>query len=182
MSSAGNASAFVGGLSRAIIGGAVFTLTVKDNSAQAKGTYKLAANANDFNRTITVRNASGANLGTLTVGQVVEIGGVGYKLDLDSKNVLSVTVGAAAPTPTGVARSDVDANGISDVMFQYIGGQGQIGFWMNGTSTWQSTNSTHPTDVWEVLGAYDMNANGKADSVLVGNTEISGIKGLPFFS
>ena len=77
----------------------------------------------------------------------------------------------------GAVKSDIDANGVSDVMFQYTGGFGQIGFWMNGTSTWQSTNATHPVDTWEVLGAYDMNANGKADSVLVGNVEVSGIKG-----
>ena len=63
-------------------------------------------------------------------------------------------------------------------MFQYTGGEGQIGFWLDGTNTWQSTNATHPTDAWTVLGAYDMDANGKADSVLVGDVEVAGVKGM----
>ncbi len=150
------------------------TLTVGDS--QAAGTYKLAGDAAGFDKTISVQNAAGESLGTLTVGQTVDIGGVGYALKVGGDNALSVSVRAAAPTPAGTAKSDINANGISDVMFQYTGGLGQIGFWLDGTSTWQSTNSTHPVDTWEVLGAYDMNANGKADSVLVGNTEISGIK------
>ena len=153
------------------------TLTVGDS--QAKGTYKLAGDAAGFAGSITVQNASGESLGTLTVDGTQNIGGVDYTLRLSGDNVLSVTLGPVEPEPpmpSGTAKSDINANGISDVMFQYTGGLGQIGFWLDGTSTWQSTNATHPIDTWEVLGAYDMNANGKADSVLVGNTEISGIK------
>ena len=160
----------------AISGTPLYTLTVSDT--QAKGTYMLAYEASKFgSSTITVRNFSGTTLGTLALDTKTRIGDKEYYLNLREDNLLSVAVSAAAPA--GTARSDINANGYSDVMFQYTGGegQGQIGFWMDGTSTWKSTNSTHPTDVWEVLGAYDMNANGKADSVLVGNTEISGIKG-----
>ena len=157
-----------------LMGKPSYTLTV--SGSEANGIYKLAGGAAGYGETITVVNTSGVELGTLTVGQTADIGGVGYALAVGGDNVLSVTVGAVEPAPGGAAKSDINANGISDVMFQYTGGFGQIGFWMDGTSSWQSTNSTHPVDVWEVLGAYDMNANGKADSVLVGNTEISGIK------
>ena len=171
--SAGNTTAPVNLLSYAMNKGVVFTLTV--SASQTKGTYKLGTYASGFNETITVQNIYGDKRGTLTLGNTVDIGGTNYRLFLDGEDTLSVTVGAAAPV--GSAKSDIDGNGISDVMFQYTGGQGQIGFWMDGTSSWQSTNSTHPVDTWEVLGAYDMNANGKADSVLVGNTEINGIRG-----
>ncbi|MBR2963908.1 MAG: AIDA repeat-containing protein, partial [Lentisphaeria bacterium] len=45
------------------------------------------------------------------------------------------------PTPTYVAKSDIDGNGMSDVMFVWTGEHGegnfQHGYWMNGTSEWQ---------------------------------------------
>ena len=153
-----------------------FTLTVKDS--QANGTYKLATGANGFNKTITVKNTAGTDLGTLAVGRVTDIGGVGYKLALGGDNVLSVTVGAVEPEPTAfAAKSDVDGNSISDVMFQYTGGDYQLGFWMNGTNEWKGNGLQHPAE-WEVLGAYDMNSNGKADAVLFGNvTSEAGVHG-----
>ena len=149
-----------------------FTLTV--SGSQTHGDYALAGGVTDFTKTVSVINEAGESLGTLSIGQMADIGGTNYKLGL-ADSVLSISVGAVEPS--GPAKSDIDGNGISDVLFQYTGGQGQIGFWMNGTSDWKSTNTTHPVDTWEVLGAYDMDANGKADSVLVGNVEVSGIKG-----
>ena len=156
--------------------GTVFSLTV--SSVQAEQTYVLASEASTFNKTITVLNISREIIGSLSLGDTRKFYDRFYTLNLDADNALTVTVSAAAPGPASdSASSDIDGNGTSDVLFQYTGGLGQIGFWMNGTSEWKSTNATHPTDVWEVLGAYDMNANGMADSVLVGNTEIAGIKG-----
>ena len=153
--------------------GVTFTLTV--SASQTKGTYKLADNASGFNETITVQNIYGDAFGTLKVGQTTNIGGVNYRLDLDSDSVLSVTVGAAAPA--GSAKSDIDGNGISDVMFVWTGNNYAHGYWMNGTNTWQSANSNHPAE-WDNLGCHDMNANGKADSVLFGNvTSEAGIHG-----
>ncbi|MDD6338388.1 MAG: hypothetical protein PUC15_08420 [Lentisphaeria bacterium] len=75
-----------------------------------------------------------------------------------------------------VAKSDIDGNGISDVMFQYTGGDYQLGFWMNGTNEWRGQGIGKPAE-WEVLGSYDMNADSLADSVLVGNVEVGGVKG-----
>ena len=153
------------------------SLTLTVDGTEAAGKYKLVGYVNSSyeTRTITVVNKLGETLGTLTVaGGTQTIGGVDYTLNLGDDYVLSVTVGAAA---LASAKSDIDGNGISDVLFQYTGGFGQIGFWMNGTNEWKSTNATHPVDTWDVLGAYDMDSNGKADSVLVGNVEISGIRG-----
>ena len=171
--SAGNTDAVVGNLYYARNKGAVFTLTV--SASQSKGTYKIASNASGFNETITVRNMYGDPLGTLKVGQTVNIGGSGYTLNLDGADVLSVTVGAAVAA--GLAKSDIDGNGISDVMFQYTGGNYQLGFWMNGTNEWKGNGLQHPAE-WDVLGCYDMNSNGKADAVLFGNvTSEAGIHG-----
>ena len=154
-----------------VFGTTSYTLSV---ATAAAGTYLLASDAATFNSDVLFGNY------TLKVGaEATVIGDFTYALAITDNSDLALTIAEkpVPPTPTYIAKSDVNANGISDVMFQYTGGQGQIGFWLDGTSTWQSTNATHPVDTWEVLGAYDMNANGKADSVLVGNVEVAGIKG-----
>ena len=84
------------------------------------------------------------------------------------------------PERPEVAKSDIDGNGISDVMFVWTGEHGegnyQHGFWMNGTSEWRSQNGGHPAE-WVNLGCHDMSGDGKADSVLVGNVVVNGVKG-----
>ena len=156
-------------------GNAIYTLTVNDT--QKEGFYKLASYAARFIKTITVVNTEGTNLGTLSVGQTTNIGGVNYSLDLDRDEVLSVTIAGATPTPASKpAKFDVDGNGVSDVLFQYSGGDYQLGYWMNGTNEWRGNGLPHPAE-WENLGCYDMTGDGKADSVLVGNVEVGGVKG-----
>ncbi len=156
-----------GGFSK-VAGTAKYTLT---DAAAKEGVYLLASDAATFSSDVTFGTY------TLKLGESVLVGEtLTYTLGITGNNDLTLTVAAYVP-PATPAKSDIDANGVSDVMFQWTGGQGQIGFWMNGTSTWKSTNTLHPVDTWEVLGAYDMNANGKADSVLVGNVVVSGIKG-----
>ena len=142
-----------------------FMLTVA--GAQTHGDYALAGGVTDFTKTISVVSELGESLGTLTVGQSADIGGTNYKLNL-ADSVLSVSVGAVEPS--GPAKSDIDGNGISDVLFVWTGNNYQHGYWMNGTSDWQSAGCSHPAE-WENLGCYDMNANGKADSVLFGNVD-----------
>ena len=160
------------------IGGKLaYTLTVSDT--QAKSDYQLASYAGSFNKSITVKNTAGETLGSLNVGQIVNIGGVNYALNVGADDVLSVTIGAAVYS--GTAKSDIDGNGISDVMFVWTGEHGdgnyQHGYWMNGTSEWQSVGVAHPAE-WDNLGCYDMTGDGKADSVLFGNvTSEAGIHG-----
>jgi autotransporter passenger strand-loop-strand repeat protein len=149
-----------------------FTLTI--SGSQEHGDYTLAENAEGFNKTLSVTSEDGESLGTLTVGRIADIGGTGYMLNL-ADGVLSVSVGAVVPS--GPAKSDIDSNGISDVMFVWTGNNYQHGYWMNGTSEWQSACSSHPAE-WDNLGCYDMTGNSKADSVLFGNvTSEAGIKG-----
>ena len=82
--------------------------------------------------------------------------------------------------PAYAAKSDVDGNGVSDVMFVWTGEDGegnyQHGYWMNGTSEWRSANVGHPAE-WLNLGCHDMSGDGKADSVLVGNVVVNEVKG-----
>lgn len=73
-------------------------------------------------------------------------------------------------------KSDIDGNGISDILFQWTGGDNRLGFWMNGTNDWNSQDTAQPAE-WEVKGSYDMNFDGKADVVLVGNVTVNGVKG-----
>ena len=108
----------------------------------------------------------------------VVIGGTDYALSTMGGTGLWMV---QQTTPTAKpAKSDIDGNDISEVMFVWTGteeqpGNYQHGYWMNGTDTWQSANSSHPAE-WENLGCYDMSGDGKADSVLVGNvtTETTG--------
>ena len=181
------AAARVNDLSRINYSAPVYTLTVA--GTQKNGKYKLIENAAGFNQTISVRNTSGKSLGTLKVGQKTNIGGVDYKLELGKDDVLSVSVGAATPTPPYVARGDRDGNGVSDVMFvwtkkwdeetqSYVTGNYAHGYWMNGTNDWWSANATWISPEWDNLGSYDMSGDGKADAVMFGNvTTEAGIKG-----
>ncbi|MBR2963172.1 MAG: AIDA repeat-containing protein, partial [Lentisphaeria bacterium] len=141
-----------------LMGTPSYTLTV--DGTPAYGTYNLAGGVAKFDKTITVTNTAGESLGTLTVDQTSTIGNADYTLNLGSDNVLSVTVESVVPpTPTEfIAKSDIDGNGVSDVMFVWTGEHGdgnyQHGYWMNGTSEWQSANTGHPAN-WDNLGNFD---------------------------
>ena len=152
-------------------GDAAYTLTV---TVPVTGTYLLADNAAGFNSDVVFNDV------TLKVGEeAVVIGDFTYALAITNNNDLALLIAdkpTPPPTPTEPAKSDIDGNGISDVMFVWTGNNYQHGYWMNGTSEWQSANSSHPAE-WENLGCYDMTANGKADSVLVGNVVVNEVKG-----
>ncbi len=147
-----------------------FTLTVRD--FQSLGLYALATGVTEFNSTITVVNSAGTQLGRLSLGTTTRIGDKAYRLTL-SDGLLAVTL----LTPEKNRKCDVDGNGISDVLFQYTGGDNQTGYWLNGKDEWRSSNCAHPVE-WTLLGAYDMDSDGIADSVFVGNgVEVEGVKG-----
>ena len=159
-------NALVKGLSM-IQTSADFTLTV--DGTQANGTYLLAENAEDFTGTISVVDTLGTSLGTLRTGETISVGGAEYTLNLE-QSLLSVTVQWVKPPRPDkpfAPECDIDGNGVSDVMFQWTGGDQQVGFWMNGTSTWQGQARSR-SDAWNVLGGYDMNADGRADMLMTG--------------
>ena len=59
-----------------------YTLTVAAN--QSTGTYKLASDAANFNRTITVKDTAGSFFGEIGVGQSIIYNNKSYSLQLDS--------------------------------------------------------------------------------------------------
>ena len=163
------------------------TLTV--DAGQEYGTYNLMESAYGFDTIITpetpltVKDTDGLTLATIfSVGSTTETFDMRFTLDLSDDYHLTVTVEEGMPLPpeppeSTTAKSDIDGNGISDVMFVWTGNNYAHGYWMNGTNEWRSENSNHPAE-WDNLGCYDMTGDGKADSVLFGNvTSEAGIKG-----
>jgi len=81
----------------AIRGKPVYTLTVGMNEKPGTHTYVLADGADGFQDTISVTNAAGDKLGTLSVGgEAVFVGDAGYTLKLTGAQ-LSVTVDVPVP-------------------------------------------------------------------------------------
>ncbi len=150
--------------------GATLTLTVSA-TGQRNGKYILSDNAHYFDKSLTVSSETGKSIGQLSVGGTLANSGETYALTKEDGLLILSVSGGKAPT----ARSDIDGNGVSDVMFQYKVDH-QIGFWMNGSNTWKGQGLSEPAE-WEVVGAYDMNANGKADVVMLGNVTVNGVKG-----
>ncbi len=74
-----------------ISGAPTYTITV--SVTQETGVYKLAAGADEFNQTISVKNTSGTNYGTLTVGQSFTYSDKTYSLALDNSDGLVLQIG-----------------------------------------------------------------------------------------
>ena len=156
------------------------SLTLTVSGLQPDGTYTLATGAWQLEKkttaaekTLTIYNTAGSKLGSVQLGQTAKLGSAQYSLNLVS-GYLSVTISGSAPA--NPAKSDIDASNKSDILFQYTGGDYQTGYWMNGTNTWKGQGAPHDKK-WKCLGAYDMNGNGKADTVYIGNVTVNGVKG-----
>ncbi len=80
-----------------------FTITADPSAVPASGSasYKLAAGAEGFNSAITVVNRIGEELGTLTVGGKLGVGGAAYHLWL-ADDILMLTVSAYDRMPPEV--------------------------------------------------------------------------------
>ena len=94
-------TALVNDLSR-LQGTPDFTLTV--SASQAAGVYKLAGGVRRFDEAITVKNDEGSVLGTLSVGDSLDVSERRYTLDLNS-GALWITVGPTA-LPGGLAGTE----------------------------------------------------------------------------
>ena len=93
------AAALINDLSRINLSSApVYTITA--NADQTEGIYTLAEGAFEFDRTITVVNTSGVDIGTLPVGETTDISGIDYALSLSEDGVLTLKVGETeTPSP-----------------------------------------------------------------------------------
>ena len=82
-----------------ICGTPVYTLTVNMDMKAGSYVYTLADGAAGFDKTISIVNTAGGSLGTLAVGETLQVGAVSYTLNLTG-SLLSVTVeGAVLPPP-----------------------------------------------------------------------------------
>ena len=91
-----------------------YTITIK--SDQTEGVYVLADEAEAFNQNITVVNASGENLGVLSVGETISISGVAYTLNLSGKT-LSLKIGEYNPLSPYTSDGLIISNGIQNVEY-----------------------------------------------------------------
>ena len=154
------------------------------DSASGIGEYvvKYSSNGQEFSVAVNNTNYMLTDLSSGTWSWSVQaVDAVGNVSEAAPGNEFTVKQSVEPePQKLFVAGSDIDGNGISDVMFVWTGEHGegnyQHGYWMNGTDDWQSAGVRHPSD-WDNLGCYDMTGDGKADSVLFGNVNEDGIRG-----
>jgi autotransporter passenger strand-loop-strand repeat protein len=156
------ASVLVNGLS-IIQGTPFYTLTV--DGKQASGNYALAEGAAGFDRTISVVNTDGDELGTLTVGQTVTIGGVDYTLNLNYGTLSVEVVSSVVPVPDRTFFTG-DFNGdLFDTLAVQSGNV--ITVYMNG-EPWGLCITLDPG--WTTVGVGDFSGDGLDDFLRV-NTE-----------
>ena len=168
----------------AIVSGRKVALVWNAATDISSGVKEYVVNCSSNGREFTVRTnntnyvLTGADFGSYT-WSVQALDCAGNESAVVAGKAFTVTT-AQEPVPEQeegfVAKGDIDGNGTSDVMFQWTGGNDQIGFWMNGHTQWQSQGRTHSPD-WTVLGTHDMNADGKADIVMLGQASINDMRG-----
>ena len=95
-----------------ISGSPLYTITV--NANQAEGTYTLAEKADSFNKTITVADMAGKELGTLSIGETVTISDTAYTLNLVD-SVLSLKIGEGDTPSPYTSDGLVVSSGTADV-------------------------------------------------------------------
>ena len=127
---AGDPAALINDWSRIkFYGEVICTITV--SADQAAGEYALAAGAETFNWTVTVKTAE-TELGTLKVGGTLVCGDVAYTLN-KANGLLSLTVGA--PPPVATAPEVILT--ITDPNHDYFGTMGAWKVQTNQTVAWQ---------------------------------------------
>ena len=103
-----------------IRGTPLYTLTVADTSEE--GVYSLANGAAEFNSAISVRNAAGETLGSLSVGDTLKIGDEAFTLNLTGA-ALTLTVKGPEIVPTNLVgtkdRVSWDSTGAGQYVVEY---------------------------------------------------------------
>ena len=168
----------VGGEAFTYISARPYECTLTVASGQTTGTYSLIEGATGFDQTITVKNTSGTELGTLSVGGALVSGALSYTLGLDTAG-LYVTVGTGnifTGDVTGETREitgdwtalsvNVNKDGILKV---YEGGVARnTAVHESGTVTVSKGGFAYDTDVDGYLGAVNVSSGGSASGVTLG--------------
>ncbi len=156
------AAALVNDLS-ILMGTPSYTLTV--DGSQADGVYSLAGGAAGFNKTISVVNTAGSELGSLTVGDTLIVGDTEYTLNLDGA-ALSVEVTSGSGPAWTFYTGDFNGYGTGMLAAQADNSNIITVYW-NG-EPWGLGITLDPG--WEIAGTGDFNGDGMDDFLRV-NTE-----------
>ena len=146
-----------------IVGNPVFTLTVE--GSEADGTYRLADGAAGFSSAISVVNASGGELGVLTLGEKVTIGDADYTLNLTGDALSVEIVSSVVPVPDySFFIGDFDGDGCSMLAVQ---SDSTVTVYMD-MAAWGFGLTLDPG--WSIAGVGDFDGDGTDDFLRV-NTE-----------
>ncbi len=168
----------------AITGGGTIQITVEPADPIAV-TADVFGSVIDLEVTLSGLTENSYQFVSGTIGEdvVFQVNGTVYEegVVIDGTDYVLSTMGGTGlwmvqQTSAKPAKSDIDGSGISDVLFQWTGGDYQTGFWMNGQAQWQSQGRGRSPE-WNILGAHDMNGDGKADTVMMGEATIIDMKG-----
>ena len=84
-----------------------YSVTLKLGDSQADGTYNLIEGAEGFDKTLTVKNTVGTELGTLIIGKTTNINGQDFTLNMGMDNNLTVTLKDTAKPVVSNVKADI---------------------------------------------------------------------------
>ena len=143
-------------------------LTITVSASQTPGDYAIATGASStFSKNFTVVTDTGATLGTVSVGGVLNAGGYSYCLNLAS-NALTLTVSEAASGVTG----DLNADGRADIVMTIDQSShpadGATGAWLiqnDQTASWDDLSTRNAG--WVIFGTGKTASGKSTDDVYI---------------
>ena len=135
-----------------MIMGATYFVTV--SATQQSGSYKLAEGAKDFTGSVTVKNAEGISLGTISVNGSCVNGGYSYSLVKDSGTLTFTVDGAAIEVLATVAGEFTGNGGVFRLMAD---GSGAV----RTAEAVTALAGSIDVSKWELAAVGDFNGDGK---------------------
>ncbi len=157
--------------------------TIRVASDQTGGTYRLADDADGFDRPITVWRQrpwmSDEELGVLSVGETLTVGEDEYTLNLTAGSLTLTVGGEPEPGPepiSGGTAGDLNADGRADIVMTISQGghpaDGSTGAWLiqaDQTAAWGDLSTRNPG--WEIFGTGRAVAGKNTDDVFIKSSD-----------